>query len=45
VEVPAQVELVKTRNIVSERMKCFIHEIKLTFGISQGLVAFGGIIS
>jgi hypothetical protein len=41
VDVPAHAEPVKTRNIVRPRMKCFISEIKPTFGISQGLVAFG----
>jgi hypothetical protein len=40
VEVPAHDEPVKIRNIVRTGMKCFISEIKPTFSISQGLVAF-----
>jgi hypothetical protein len=36
VDVPAQVEPVKIRNIVRTGMKCFMSEIKLTYGISQG---------
>ncbi|NDB96856.1 MAG: hypothetical protein EBZ78_11970 [Verrucomicrobia bacterium] len=45
VEVAAHDEPVKIRNIVRTGMKCFISEIKPTFTISQGLVAFGSIIS
>jgi hypothetical protein len=41
VDVPAHDEPVKIRNIVRTGMKCFISEIKPTFPISQGLVAFG----
>ena len=41
VDVAAQADPVKKRNIARTRMKCFISEIKPTFRISQGLVAFG----
>ena len=44
VDVPAQAEPVAIRSIGRKRMNCFIYEIKLSFGISQGLVAFGSII-
>ncbi|NBT24762.1 hypothetical protein EBT11_09015 [bacterium] len=45
VEVADQPEPEKIRSTASVRMKCFISEIKPTFTISQGLVAFGSIIS
>ena len=44
VEVAAMAEPVAIRSIGRKRMNCFIYEIKLSFGISQGLVAFGSII-
>jgi hypothetical protein len=44
VDGAAQAEPVAIRSIGRKRMNCFIYEIKLTFGISQGLVAFGSII-
>jgi hypothetical protein len=44
VDVPAQAEPVAIRNNDRNRMNCFILEIKLSFSISQGLVAFGLII-
>jgi hypothetical protein len=44
VDVPAQAEPVAIRNNDRNRMNCFILEIKPSFSISQGLVAFGLII-
>ena len=44
VDVPAQAEPATKRKMVRKRMNCFISEIKPTFSISQGLVAFGLII-
>jgi len=44
VDVPAQAEPIAIRNTDRNRMNCFILEIKLSFSISQGLVAFGLII-
>jgi len=40
VDVAAQAEPVAIRSIERKRMNCFISEIKPTFSISQGLVAF-----
>jgi len=45
VDVAAHAEPVAIRKIERKRMNCFISEIKPTFSISQGLVAFGLIIS
>jgi len=44
VDVAAHAEPVAIRSIERKRMNCFISEIKPTFSISQGLVAFGLII-
>jgi hypothetical protein len=40
VDVAAQAEPVAIRSIERKLMNCFISEIKPTFSISQGLVAF-----
>ena len=44
VDVPAQAEPIAIMNTDRNRMNCFILEIKPSFSISQGLVAFGLII-